>query len=96
MVANSVILYGKLVRQPNISKTTKKIAFSQIRTDDLLITSEVPYQLGHKGDFHALIYYCFAIYVYYQMFCSTIYLISTAQFMIYLSNELIGHCSMVK
>jgi hypothetical protein len=28
----------------------KKNAFSQIRTDDLLITSEVPYQLGHKGN----------------------------------------------
>ena len=27
----------------------QKNAFSQIRTDDLLITSEVPYQLGHKG-----------------------------------------------
>lgn len=27
----------------------KNDAFSQIRTDDLLITSEVPYQLGHKG-----------------------------------------------
>ena len=34
-----------------------KIAFSQIRTDDLLITSEVPYQLGHKGivDFPGMI-----------------------------------------
>ena len=32
-----------------IDKKRKKDAFSQIRTDDLLITSEVPYQLGHKG-----------------------------------------------
>ena len=31
------------------AKMIKKDAFSQIRTDDLLITSEVPYQLGHKG-----------------------------------------------
>ena len=29
---------------------SKNNAFSQIRTDDLLITSEVPYQLGHKGN----------------------------------------------
>jgi hypothetical protein len=33
----------------NIKKITN--AFSQSRTDDLLITSEVPYQLGHKGLF---------------------------------------------
>ena len=33
----------------NKAQEAKNNAFSQIRTDDLLITSEVPYQLGHKG-----------------------------------------------
>ena len=41
-------------RKKNSTRVNKKIdqiALSRIRTYDLLITSEVPYQLGHKSFF---------------------------------------------
>ena len=39
----------KTINENSFLKLQKEIASSRIRTDDLVITSDAPYQLGHQG-----------------------------------------------